>query len=375
MTKKKSLGIRREVDFTLLMATIILVFIGIIMVFSASWPEAMQKYNDGYRFLKRQLFSAGIGLFMLFVCMNINYKFYRKYALLIFVFSLFLGLMVFSPLGYEAKGARRWIDLGFISFMPSDTIKIASIIYLANFLANKKKVISTFAQGTLPAFLIIGMACGVIFIQNDLSTAVTLAATLMIMFFVGGMNLINIPLVLGAGGSLLYIATRGEKGAFRLERIAVFKDPFQDKLGFGWQAVQSLYALGSGGLFGLGLGKSKQKFFYIPESYNDFILSIIGEELGFLGTFLICLIFMILIWRGIKIALHIEDSFGRYLATGITTLIAIQSLIHLAVVTSSMPTTGITLPFVSYGGTSLMVYMSAVGILLNISRHANLDGS
>lgn len=375
MTKKKSLGRRKEVDFTLLMATIILVFIGIIMVFSSSWPEAMQKYNDGYRLLKKQLFSAGLGLFMLFLCMNINYKIYRKYALLIYVFSLFLGLMVFSPLGYSAKGATRWIDLGFISFMPSDLIKIGSIIYLANFLANKKRVVSTFAQGTVPAFLIIGLACGVILIQNDLSTAVTLAATLMIMFFVGGMNLINIPFVFAAGGALLYVATRGEKGAFRLERIAVFTDPFQDKLGFGWQAVQSLYALGSGGLFGLGLGKSRQKFFYIPESYNDFILSIIGEELGFLGTFLICFLFIILVWRGVQIALHIEDRFGSYLATGITSLIAIQTIIHIAVVTSSMPTTGITLPFVSYGGTSLMIYMAAVGILLNISRHANLDRS
>ncbi len=375
MDKKKSLGRKKEVDFTLLMATIILVFIGIIMVFSASWPEAMQKYNDGYRFLKKQLFSAGVGLFGLLMCMNIDYRFYKKHSLLIFVFSLFLGLMVFSPLGYEAKGARRWIDLGFISFMPSDTIKIGSIIYLSNFLSNKRKAISTFRHGTIPVFLIIGIACGVIFIQNDLSTAVTLAATLMIMFFVGGMHLMNIPLIMGAGAALLFVATRGEKGAFRLKRIAVFRNPFEDKLGFGWQAVQSLYALGSGGLFGLGLGKSRQKFFYIPESYNDFILSIIGEELGFLGTFLVSFIFIVLIWRGIRIALSIEDSFGSYLATGITSLIAVQTLIHIAVVTSSMPTTGITLPFVSYGGTSLMIYMSAVGILLNISRYAKLDRS
>lgn len=375
MAKKKSLGRKNEVDFTLLMSTIVLVFIGIIMVFSSSWPEAMKEFKDGYHFFKKQIFSASVGMIGLLICMNINYRVWKKYSLLIFIFSLFLGLMVFSPLGYSAKGARRWIDLGFISFMPSDTIKIGAIIYLSNFLANKKRVVSTFKQGTIPAFLIIGIACGVIFIQNDLSTSVTLAATLMIMFFVGGMNLINIPLIVVAAGALLFVATRGEKGAFRLKRIAVFRDPFVDKLGFGWQAVQSLYALGSGGLFGLGLGKSRQKFFYIPESYNDFILSIIGEELGFLGTSLVCFIFIVLIWRGIRIALSIEDDFGSYLATGITALIAVQTLIHIAVVTSSMPTTGITLPFVSYGGTSLMIYMSAVGILLNISRHAKLDRS
>ncbi len=375
MAKKKSSGRKKEVDFILLMSTMVLVFIGIVMVFSSSWPEAMQKYNDGYRFFKKQLISAGIGLVGLLLCMNIDYRIWKKYSLWIFLFSLFLGLMVFSPLGYEAKGARRWIDLGVISFMPSDTIKIGAIIYLSAFLSNKRKVISSFKQGTIPAFMIIGLACGVIFIQNDLSTAVTLATTLMIMFFVGGMNLINIPVIIISAVTLLFAATRGEKGAFRLRRIAVFRNPFEDKLGYGWQAVQSLYALGSGGLFGLGLGKSKQKFFYIPESYNDFILSIIGEELGFVGTFLISFIFIILIWRGIKVALSVEDNFGSYLATGITSLIAVQTLIHIAVVTSSMPTTGITLPFVSYGGTSLMIYMSAVGILLNISRHAKLDRS
>jgi len=162
---------------------------------------------------------------------------------------------------------------------------------------------------------------------------------------------------------------------YRLKRIIAFTDPFAYKLDIGWQAVQSLYALGSGGLFGLGLGKSRQKFFYIPESYNDFIFSIIGEELGFLGTTFVIILFMILIWRGIRIALSVDDAFGCFLASGIIALVTVQSLIHIAVVTSSIPTTGITLPFVSYGGTSLMIYMSAIGILLNISRHANLDRS
>lgn len=375
MEKRKSLKTRGEVDFTLLMTTFVLVFIGIIMVFSSSWPEAIQRYDDGYLLLKKQLFAVVVGLVGLLIGMNIDYRIWKKHSFLIFVFTLFLGLMVFSPLGYEAKGARRWIDLGFISFMPSDTIKIGAIIYMANFLDTKRRVVSKFTQGTIPGFIIIGLACGIIFIQKDLSTTVTLALTLMAMFFVGGMNLWNIPLIMGGGTVLLLLATRGEENAFRLARIAAFRDPFADKLGFGWQAVQSLYALGSGGFAGLGLGKSRQKFFYIPESYNDFIFSIIGEELGFLGTSLVLVLFMILIWRGIKIARNAEDRFGSYLATGITALIAIQSFIHIAVVTSSMPTTGITLPFISYGGTSLMVYMSAIGILLNVSRHANIDRS
>lgn len=183
-------------------------------------------------------------------------------------------------------------------------------------------------------------------------------------------------LALGAGAAgLLYYAVTSEGNEYRLERITAFMDPFADKLDTGWQAVQSLYAIGSGGLFGLGLGKSRQKFFYIPESYNDFIFSIIGEELGFFGSLLVIILFLIVIWRGIIIALKIDDTFGCFLATGIIALIGIQALIHIAVATSSIPTTGITLPFVSYGGTSLVMNMASIGILLNISRQANIERS
>lgn len=375
MAKSKKVIRKKAVDFTLLLATLLLVFIGIIMVFSSSWPEAMQKYNDGYLFLRKQIISASAGLFGLILCMNIDYKIWKKYSFLIFIASLGLTALIFTPLGMEAKGARRWIDLGFTTFMPSDTVKIGAIIFFSNFLANKKEKVASFKQGTLPALIIIGIACGSIYVQKDFGTTVTLGATLMAMFFVAGMNLFHL-LFMGAGAfGLGILAVTGEDNAYRLDRIKAFRDPFADKLGDGWQAVQSLYALGSGGLFGLGLGKSRQKFFYIPESYNDFIFSIIGEELGFLGTLTVLLIFLLLIWRGIHIALSVDDSFACYLATGITALITIQSLIHIAVVTSSIPTTGITLPFISYGGTSLMIYMSAIGILLNISRHANLDRS
>ena len=197
----------------------------------------------------------------------------------------------------------------------------------------------------------------------------------MIMLFVAGVNLFHLTLLTGLAGGLATLALQGEDNAYRMLRFTIYKDPFADKLGAGYQAVQSLYALGSGGLFGLGLGKSRQKFFYMPEAYNDFIFSIIGEELGFIGSFSVMLLFIILIFRGMKIAFNVEDRFACYLATGITALITIQAFIHIAVVTSSIPTTGITLPFVSYGGTSLIIYMFAIGILLNISRHANLDRS
>jgi cell division protein FtsW len=369
MTESKKKAKKKSADFILLITTVSLVFIGIVMVFSSSWPESMEKYGNGYFFLKKQLISAIIGFVAMVATMNIKYHVYRRFALPIYIFALLLGCLIFSPLGMEIKGATRWLDFGFTTFMPSDAIKLASIIFFAKFLTNKKEKIGTFLQGTIPALLLIGLSCILILVQPDLGTTVTLAATLIAMFFVAGARVFHL-LGMGVGaGFFLYYAITSEGNEYRMERWTTFRDPFSDKLDSGWQIVQSLYALGSGGIFGLGLGKSRQKFFYIPEAYNDFIFSIIGEELGLLGTLLVLFLFLLLIWRGVIIAMKTEDLFGCYLASGITALIAIQSLINIAVVTSSIPTTGITLPFISYGGTSLLFYMAGVGILLNISRH------
>lgn len=378
---RKKLLVKREVDFTLLLATLLLVFIGIIMVFSSSWPEAMQKFDNGYYFLKRQMIFGLIGLFLMITLMNVDYKIYKKFSFLIYLLGLGAGALLFTSLGSNIKGATRWVKIGSLTFMPSDLIKMGSIIFFSSFLANKKEDTGTLRQGTIPALMIIGISTGAIYIQRDLGTTITLAGTMMAMFFVSGMKVTHLVSLMTMGIVGVYVIFQKamqnpkSKNAYRLRRIISFKDPFADKQGDGWQAVQSLYALGSGGLFGLGLGKSRQKFFYIPEPYNDFIFSIIGEELGFLGAFIVILLYLLLIWRGVRIALAAKDSFGCYLATGITALVGIQSLIHIAVVTSSIPTTGITLPFISYGGTSLMIYMSAIGILLNISRHADLDRS
>jgi len=373
MVRNKNVVKKNSVDFILLIATISLVFIGIVMVFSSSWPEAMVEFENGYYFLKKQIISASIGFIAMLVFMNLNYKFFKKYSGPIYILSLLSGFLLFTPLGITLKGATRWINLGFTTFMPSDAIKVGSIIFFAAFLANKKEKVTTLVQGTIPAFLYIGLSCGLIYLQPDLGTAVTLAGTMMAMFFVAGMKLSHLFTMVGAASVFLAYAITGEGNEYRMRRWTTFLDPFQDKLGDGWQVVQSLYALGSGGLFGLGLGKSRQKFFYIPEAYNDFIFSIIGEELGLLGTLLVLFLFLIVIWRGIIIALKTDDLFGCYLASGITALITLQSLINIAVVTSTIPTTGITLPFVSFGGTSLLFYLAIIGILLNISRYAKLD--
>ncbi len=366
---------KRASDFTLMIAVILLVFIGIIMVFSSSWPDGLYRMNDGYYFLKKQLVAGGLGLIAMLFFMNFDYWKLDKLAKLIFIASIISGLLIFTPLGMEAKGARRWVDLGFTTFMPSDAIKLGSIIYLSSFLAKKKENVKKFTKGFIPSLFIIGISCGMILLQKDLGTSATVGITLFSILFIAGANIFHLSFlgIIGILGGVIAI-TREE---FRMRRITAFLNPFAPEVrdNVGWQAIQSLFALGSGGLFGLGLGKSRQKFFYIPEPQNDFVFAIIGEELGFLGCVTVMLLFLLIIWRGIRIALGTKDLFGCYLASGLVALITVQSLIHIAVVTSSMPTTGITLPFISYGGTSLMMYMGAAGILLNISRHTELDRS
>lgn len=366
MTKKSS-------DFTLMISTIILVFIGIVMVFSSSYPDAYYKWNDPYRFLVKQIIFAVIGLFVMIFFMNFKYTRLAKLSKLIFLAAIVLDALLFTPLGVESGGATRWVAIFGNTIMPSDAIKFASIILMATFLAKKKDNIRKFWSGLVPALLIIGFSAALIIIQPDLSTSATIAATLVVMLFIAGAKMSHLIGIGSIGIVGLFFAIKGE--AYRLKRMMVFMDPFKDPTGDGWQVVQSLYALGSGGLFGVGLGKSKQKFFYLSEPYNDFIYAIIGEELGFVGSVIVIILFLIIIWRGIKIALTAKDLFGCYLASGITALIAIQALIHIGVVTSSLPPTGIPLPFVSAGGTSLMMFMASVGILLNISRHVSLDRS
>lgn len=378
--RKRAKPRRNQVDFILLITTLMLVFIGFIMVFSSSWPDAMgHPYNDGYHFIKRQIAFGVIGFVFMVIIMNIDYRVWRRNSFMIYLLSLATVALLFTPLGKEHLGARRWVNLGIIGFMPGDVVKLGSIIFFANFLANKKRSIREFNEGFIPAMMVIGISLVSIYIQRDLGTTLTLAGTMMAMFVVAGMNMFYLLPITGGASALAIIVFRkaaadpNSKNAFRVRRIMSFLDPFKYSQNEGYQAVQSLYALGSGGLFGLGLGKSRQKFFYIPEPYNDFIFAIIGEELGFAGVTLVIILYMILVWRGVEIAIKVKDDYGRYLATGIIALVAIQTIIHIAVVTSSIPTTGITLPFISYGGTSLVIYMAAIGILLNVSRYADLD--
>jgi len=307
--------------------------------------------------------------------MNIDYHIWKKHATAVYIFTIILGLLIFTPLGIELKGARRWINIGFTTFMPSDAIKLGSIIFYAAFLENKKDKVSKLIDGLVPAFLLIGLSTGLVYLQKDLSTSITVAGTMLSMYFIAGMPYYVLIISAGLAAILFKVAVYSEGNEYRLERIKSFRDPFADKLGDGYQIVQSLYALGSGGLFGVGLGKSKQKFFYIPEAYNDFIFSIIGEELGLVGTTFILSLYAIIIFRAFHVARNSNDKFALFVASGIGSLIAIQALMNIAVVTSSIPPTGINLPFVSSGGTSLIFYLVSIGILLNISRYTKTGRS
>lgn len=360
---------KKPIDFILLIAVVSLVFIGIIMVYSASGPDGVVRYNNSMHYAKRHIFWAFIGFFMMIVISNIDYKIWKKHANKIFILSIFLALLLFTPLGIEIKGATRWLNLGFTTYMPSDGIKLGSILFFALFLDNKHKRVRQYVQGALPAILIIIFVAGLIYSQKDLSTAATVAGALFSMFFIAGMHLPIIAVMGLATATFLKYALYSEGNNYRLIRVMAFKDPFADKLDTGYQIVQSLYALGSGGIFGVGLGQSKQKFFYIPEPYNDFIFAILGEELGLVGSLFVLTLYTAIIYRGFIIAYNARDAFGTYLATGITSLLAIQTFINIGVVTSSIPVTGITLPLISYGGTSLVIYLIGLGILMNISRY------
>lgn len=375
--EKKSRGKKPPVDFVLLASIIGIIVIGLVMVFSSSWPDAISNpayKGDGMHFFKRQLIFFAVGLLGMAVASKTDYRVWKALAPIAYFGSLVLGAAVMTPLGVELNGAKRWIDIGITLLMPSDIMKISAVIFLAAFMSRRKRKMKKFGDGFLYGMMIIAAPCAIILgLQSDLGTSGMLGITLFIMLFIGGGQMIYLvgTGVLGivAGGVLAYTKP------YRWRRVMTFLDPFKDKYGDGWQVVQSLYAIGSGGLMGAGLGQSKQKYYYIPEPYSDFIFSIFAEEFGFIGVAIVLGLYVSVAWRGFKIAIAAKDSFGSYLAVGITLLVMVQTAIHIAVVSSSMPATGITMPFMSYGGTSLVIYMFAIGILLNISRNIKTNRS
>ncbi len=362
-------------DFILVILTVGLVIFGIIMVFSASYYQSINETSKSgggnpYGYLTKDVMWAVLGFGLMLFTAVFDYRRYRKFAIPILIASFILLVLLMVPgIGHEGKGATRWIGVGSITIMPGEIAKIALIIFVAWFLSEKPQRIKSLTMGILPLFGICAVFGGLILIQPNMSTAITVVAIVILMMFVAGLSWLYCGGLVGLGAVGIAAIIITNPDSHWAKRITSFTDPFADPLGDGFQVVQSLMALGSGGLFGVGLGKSIQKNLYLPEPQNDFILAIIGEELGFVGILVLMTAYVILIWRGIHIAVNAPDQFGTLMASGITIMVAIQVILNVAVVTSSMPPTGITLPFVSYGGNALMLFMGSMGILLNISRH------
>ena len=369
--KQKDIIARKDFDNVIFYTTIILVFIGIIMVFSASYVQSAFKHGDSYHFLKRNLIFAILGFISMMIISNIHYEFWKKHAKTIGIVSVVLLLLVLTPLGIKLNGARRWLGVGSATIQPAELAKFATIVITAKLIEKKYSDIKSFKKGVIPLLVLPMIFFILIMLQPNMSTAGTIILVTFVMIFVAGMN-IKIVVGMFFSGVFLFLAL-ALTSPYRLKRVLSFLDPFQDPLGNGYQVIQGLYALGSGGLFGMGLGKSQQKWFYIPEPQNDFIFAIIGEELGLVGCSIVILLFVILVYRCVIIALKCPDIFSCMMVIGIGAQIGIQAALNIAVATSSMPVTGVALPFISYGGTSLTILMSAIGIVLNISRNVKIN--
>ena len=362
---------RQPPDLLIVFAVAMLMAIGMVMVFSSSGiPSSggsMGALSHGFYYLRKQLLWALLGTVALIAAMCFDYSLLKKWAGYIFLGGMLLLAAVLVPgLGKEVSGSMRWFDIGPFSFAPSVAIKLCMVIFLAASLSRCGENIQLFWKGMAPHLAALGAAAGLILAQPDLGTAVSIGGTAYLLFIMAGARALHLVILAFLGMAAVAGAIYLEP--YRMARFWAFLDPWKYSLGSGFQIIQSLYALGSGGLFGVGLGGSHQKMFYLPEQHTDFIFSILGEELGYLGVLVVLALFFLFIWRGFRTAWGCPDSFGCFLAAGITSMIGLQAIINIGVVSGVLPVTGIPLPFISYGGSSLLFNMIGVGILLSVSR-------
>lgn len=345
----------------------ILLAIGIVMIYSASAIYAFDRMKDSAYFLKRHMAYLVLGGVLSFLASRVNLRHLRKHAKTILIASFALLALVLIPhVGHAAGGARRWFKIFGLSFQPSEFLKLAIIFYMADFLDRRRESLGDWKRTLGPAFFTLGVAAGLVFKQPDLGTAVTIAMVIFILFFAAGIRWTTLAgVVLAALPVLLYTVV---SKPYQRRRLLAFFHPWDDPRGVGFQIIQSFLALGSGGLFGVGLGQSQQKLFYLPESHTDFIFSIIGEELGFVGTSSVVLLFLLFLFAGMVIVFRARDFFSQLLSLGLVCLIGLEAAINIGVSTGALPTKGLSLPFISYGGTALLANMVAVGLLVNISR-------
>lgn len=358
----------KNIRISIVVIVTILICLGVVMIFSSSGVYARQELGNSAYFLQRHLAYLIIGFLATIAIMTFDYRLLSRHAKPILLVSIFFLILVLFPgIGREVSGARRWFRFFGLSFQPSEFVKIAILIYVSDFLARKKDEIKKFKTGLLPVSIVIGLVCLLILKQPDFGTAFLIGGISFTLLFIGGIQVFYLGIVgLLSIPAFYFLILRVP---YRLARIISFLDPWQDPLGSGFQLIQSQIALGSGGLFGIGLGKSLQKLFYLPAAHTDFIFSIIGEELGLLGTLVVVLLFSSFIWQGARIAKRTEDPFGYFLSIGIVATIGLQAIVNIGVSIGSLPTKGLPLPFISYGGSALIAQMICVGILLNISKH------
>lgn len=373
--------VRGNVDYFIVVVTLILLCLGLIMLLSASAPTSISESGNSYSYFKRQIMAASAGLAFMFILSFINYKYYRKFKYFIYVFTIILLFLV-EIMGMGSGGAKRWINLFGFNFQPSEVAKLSLIIFFAAHLVDLKEKgnIRNIFMGAGYSLILLAVPLFIIFhFQNHLSACIIIGAITLIQMIVGGIRISHLLCIGAVCSPFIYkfigpkIGLGGSDDSFRGNRIQTWKDPFKDKTAAGWQIVNSLYAIGSGGLLGKGIGNSRQKYTYLPEAHNDFIFAILAEELGFVGCIVVIGLFIALIWRGIYIASKADDEFGSLIAIGIVAMIGLQALINVAVVTNSIPVTGMPLPFFSYGGTAILVDLAAVGVLLSIARQRKTD--
>lgn len=356
-----------QIDFSLFIAITIICAFGLVMVFSSSYYYAQDKgLDNGYYYLKNQAIYFALGMALMLVISRIDYHKWEKLRVvgLAGVIALMLAVVFF---GEERNGATRWLEIGGFSFQPSELAKFVLILYMSAFMAKRPHLMSSLSRGLMPMLMIIGIMSGILLLQKNMSMMVIVMMTGIIMLYLGGAQIKHLLLLAGIAVPVLVIAVLSED--YRVSRVLMFLDPWNSDQTGAYQLRQSLLALGSGGLFGQGLNFSRQKLLFLPYGESDFIFSIIGEELGFMGGLAVIGMYAFVVYRGVRVAMRCKDRFGSLMAAGITAVLGIQAAVNIAVATSSVPPTGQTLPFISSGGTSLVIFMSAIGILLNISRN------
>jgi len=367
-TREQTSGVtpRGSVDQLMAAAVLALVGFGVVMIYSSSAVYAQRSLEDSQYFLDKQVMWVGVGLLVMLLASRIGYRLAARLAVPLLMLTVLLLVLVLTPVGSSINGAQRWLRVLGFSFQPGELAKVTLVIWLSFSLTRKALKIKTFSIGFLPHVLVAGLVTGLVFLEPDLGTAALLLATTFLMLFVAGGKVLYLLGAIAGAVPVLYFFI--SSSPYRMARMRAFFDPFAHRFGDGYQITESILGFGAGGVWGLGLGDGRQKLFFLPEAHNDFIASQIGEELGFVGLCVMILVYGIIVWRGLRVSMRAPGTFGSFLSFGLTFLIGLQALLNLAVALGVVPTKGLNLPFVSYGGSSLLFNMIAVGVLLDVSR-------